>query len=139
MAVSFHKQSEGLDHQIKMPDVPMPESLRTDEELLEPLKKSEPLLFNAMYQSRPIEFRPVEFINPLEKSNNEPFRHVWLKAKGKLNDELRVHQEVFAYASDYNLLGTALLPHGSKDLRGKYFLASLDHGMWFHREFRADE
>jgi acyl-CoA thioesterase-2 len=139
MAASFHKNVEGLDHQIIMPDVPSPDDLKNDIELLEPLKESNKKLYDSLATPRPIEFRPVEIFDPLEPKKEEPFRHVWLKANGPLPDEKRIHQEVFAYASDYNLLGTALLPHRDKDIRNKYFLASLDHGMWFHRDFRADE
>lgn len=139
MAASFHKNVEGLDHQISMPDVPSPEELKSDVELLEPLKTTHKKLYDSMATPRPIEFRPVEFFDPLSPKKEKPFRHVWLKANGHLTDSRRIHQEVFAYASDYNLLGTALLPHRDKDLKDKYFLASLDHGMWFHRDFRADE
>lgn len=139
MATSFHKRTEGLDHQIEMPDVPGPEGLKSDIELAEHLKDKNPTLHAAMSIPRPIEFRPVEYINPLEPEKREPVRHVWLKSKGALPDDLRVHQEVFTYASDYNLLGTALLPHLDVAKFGTYFLASLDHAMWFHRDFRADE
>lgn len=139
MAVSFHKSVEGLDHQISMPDVPQPEELKSDIELLEELKSKNKALYDSLAHPRPIEFRPVEILDPLNPKKEKPFRHVWLKANGPLPDTLRAHQEVFAYASDYNLLGTALLPHRDKDISGKYFLASLDHGLWFHRDFRADE
>jgi acyl-CoA thioesterase II len=139
MAASFQTQSEGLDHQVEMPSVPSPESLLTDVELLQPLKNKHEELYASIVHERPIEFRPVEQIDPLNPVKTEPIRHVWLKAKGQLPDDIRCHQEVLAYASDYNLLGTALLPHLDVVKRGTYFLASLDHAMWFHRDFRADE
>ena len=81
----------------------------------------------------------MEAHDPLNPQNSEPFRHVWLKAKGNLGDDLRVHQEILTYASDYNLLGTAILPHRDKLENKEMFLASLDHALWFHRPFRADE
>lgn len=139
MAASFQIQRAGLDHQIDIPNVPGPESLKNDLELLEGLKLSAPQLYRNLYHERPIEFRPVEVINPLKPEKSVPLRHVWLRAKGQLPDELRIHQEVLAYASDYNLLTTAVLPHQDQIERGEMFFASLDHAMWFHRSFRVDD
>ncbi len=139
MAASFQHEREGLDHQIAMPNVPDPESLKSDVELLKPLKKIAPEVVDALYHERPIEFRPVEVIDPIRPQKSSPLRHVWLRAKGTLSDELRLHQEVLAYASDYNLLTTAMLPHQDEVKRGEMFFASLDHAMWFHRAFRADD
>ncbi len=139
MAASFKTPREGFVHQIEMPDVPSPEELKSDLELVEVLKESNPELYKAFSTERPIEFRPVEQMNYLSQVKKEPFRRVWLKAKGRLPDDLRSHQEVLAYASDYNLLGTSLLPHRDVAQFGTYFLASLDHAMWFHRPFRVDE
>lgn len=139
MAVSYHKEKKGLDHQIDMPDVPGPDELKTDIELIEHLKDQSPVMYTALSHSRPIEFRPVENINPLDPRPVDPFRHVWLRAKQTLPDDPRIHHEVLAYASDYNLLTTALFPHMKGQMYGKYFLASLDHAMYFHRSFRADE
>ena len=138
-AASFQLKQEGLDHQIRMPNVPPPEVLISDEQLLSHLKESAPDLHRRFYQERPIEFRQVERIDPIKPKKSRPFRHVWFKAKGKLPNQIRIHQEVLAYASDYNLLITASLPHLEKVRRQDLFFASLDHAMWFHREFRADE
>jgi len=138
-AASFQKATGGFDHQIQMPDVPMPETLKSDKELIAHLKDKAPEIYKRYNHERPIEFRPVEISNPLNPEKSEPFRHVWLRAKGEIPDDLRIHQEVLTYASDYNLLGTAILPHRDQ-LKGKeMFFASLDHAMWFHRPFRADE
>lgn len=138
-AASFQKRTEGFDHQIDAPAVPGPEDLKTDIELISHLKDKAPDLYKRFNHERPIEFRPVEVHDPLNPKKSEPFRHVWLKAKGKLSDDLRVHQEVLTYASDYNLLGTAILPHRDKLENKEMFFASLDHALWFHRPFRADE
>lgn len=138
-AASFQLKQEGLDHQIRMPNVPPPEVLISDEQLLSHLKESAPELHRRFYQERPIEFRQVERIDPVKPKKSRPFRHVWFKAKGKLPDQIRIHQEVLAYASDYNLLITASLPHLEKVKRQDLFFASIDHAMWFHREFRADQ
>ena len=138
-SASFQKSQEGFDHQIQAPDVPGPEELQSDNELFEALKDKAPELYKRFKQERPIEFRPVEIHDPLHPQKSPPYRHVWLKAKGRIPDDLRCHQEVLAYASDYNLLGTAILPHREKDGARDLFMASLDHAMWFHRPFRADE
>lgn len=138
-AASFQKKKEGFDHQIDAPAVPGPEDLKTDIELISHLEDKAPDLYKRFNHERPIEFRPVEVHDPLNPKRSEPFRHVWLKAKGKLGDDLRVHQEVLTYASDYNLLGTAILPHRDKLENKEMFFASLDHALWFHRPFRADE
>lgn len=138
-AASFQLKQSGLEHQIHMPNVPPPEALVSDEQLLERLKDTNPTLYRRFYHERPIEFRQVERIDPVEPKKSRPFRHVWFKAKGPLPDEVRIHQEVLAYASDYNLLITASLPHLEEVNRQDLFFASLDHAMWFHREFRADQ
>jgi acyl-CoA thioesterase-2 len=139
MAASFQVERRGLEHQINMPNVPGPEYLPTDEELLEPLKKKAPHIYQNLYHPRPIEFRPVEKYDPLNPTNRSPFQHVWFKTNGKLPEQKQLHQVVLAYASDYNLLTTAILPHREEVQGTKMFFASLDHAMWFHRDFRVDD
>lgn len=139
MSASFQKVQEGFDHQIEMPHVPPPESVTSDDEIAEKLKDKMSQTFRRFTIARPIDFRRVEAVNPLERKNLPPYQHVWFKSKGPLPDDKRLHQEVLAYASDYNLLSTALFPHREDIELNKIFLASLDHGMWFHRDFRIDE
>jgi len=138
-SASFQLKQEGFDHQMEMPKVPNPETLLTDQELAATWEGKIPETFSRYATERPIEFRPVEKIHPFSQEANRPFRHVWFKAKGKMSDSVALHQTFLAYASDYNLLGTALLPHRQDIEYGEIQLASLDHGMWFHREFRMDE
>ena len=138
-SASFQKLAPGFEHQIEMPDVPNPDSLQSDMELLAPLQEKAPELYRRLNHERPIEFRPVEAHDPLKPKKSKPYRHVWLKAKGIVPADLRIHQEILAYASDYNLLGTAILPHREEKGAGDMFFASLDHAMWFHRPFRVDE
>ena len=138
-SISFHKKTEGFDHQMEMPEVPGPESLKTDIELIEELREKAPEIYKRYNIDRPIEFRPVEYTNPLKPEKSEPSRHVWLKANGDLGNDIRTHQEVLAYASDYNLLGTAILPHRHLIKGREMFFASLDHAMWFHRPFQMDD
>ncbi|WP_373513428.1 acyl-CoA thioesterase II [Persicitalea sp.] len=139
MGASFQKVRDGLDHQISMPNVPSPETLVSDEKLAEVFKDAAPEIYRSLTFPRPLEFRPVEKLNPLSGKEYAPLRHVWLKANGAMPDDLRLHQAVLAYASDYNLLTTATLPHWKEVLPNELFLASLDHAMWFHRSFRVDE
>ncbi len=139
MSASFQKIQEGFDHQIEMPQVPPPEAVLSDDEIASKMEDSAARAFKRFAVSRPIDFRRVEADNPFDKKNRPPFQHVWFKTKGEMPDDIRLHREVLAYASDYNLLSTALFPHRSDIDIDKIFLASLDHGMWFHRAFRADE
>ena len=88
---------------------------------------------------RPFEFRPVQRLNLAEPIAMEPRRQVWIKAVDALPDNLAVHQNLLAYVSDYELLGTSTLPHGLPFGRGMVQMASLDHALWFHREFRVDD
>jgi len=140
MSVSFHLSEPGLTHQVKMPDVPKPDQLPGDEELKERIYPLLPEPARRYYErERPIEFRPVEFSRYLgEKSENGRF-DVWIRATGRLPDEPAIHQCVLAYASDMMLLDAALIPHGRSVFSEDIMAASLDHALWFHRPFRADE
>lgn len=139
MSVSFQLVQEGFDHQVTMPGVTPPEDSLPEEKMAENYKEKAPEIYRRMIRSRPIEFRRADNLNPLEAKNIPPFQHVWFRAKNSLPEDPRLHQAVLAYASDYNLLGTALLPHREHVDINKVFLASLDHAMWYHREFRMDE
>jgi acyl-CoA thioesterase-2 len=139
LSASFQIMENGFEHQIAMPNVPSPEALITDKQWAEKYKKELPDLYKRYTEPRPIEFRPVEKFDPINISNQAPFRHIWLRATDKLPDVKQLHQEVLAYASDYNLMTTSLLPHRKKFKRRFMQMASLDHAMWFHREFKMDE
>jgi acyl-CoA thioesterase-2 len=140
MSVSFHVSEPGLNHQVKMPEVPKPDELPGEEELKERIYPRLPEPARRYYErERPIEFRPVEFSRYLgEKSENGRF-DIWIRATGRLPDEPAIHQCVLAYASDMMLLDAALIPHGRSVFSEDIMAASLDHALWFHRPFRADE
>jgi acyl-CoA thioesterase II len=140
MEVSFHGAETGLSHQFPMPKVPKPEELPTEAELRQRMMAKLPDPMRTYYQrERPIEMRAVEFGRYLgEKVEGDGF-HVWIRATGRLPDEPAIHQCVLAYASDMSLLGAALIPHGLYIFNSEIMAASLDHAMWFHRPFRADE
>jgi len=140
MAASFQLVQEGFDHHINMPNVKGPEHLVSWDDIAE--KYSENLPDNIrkfLNIERPIEFKPVELINPALPGKSQPFRHVWMRTKGEIPDDRGLHQTALAYASDYNLLTTALLPHGNEAALANVQLASLDHAMWFHRDFRWND
>jgi acyl-CoA thioesterase-2 len=138
--VSFHVAEDGPMHQFTMPDVPRPDELPSEAEVRDRLlpRMSDPV--RRYYErERPIELRPVEYGRYLgEKIEGNRF-HIWLRATGRLPDEPAIHQCVLAYASDMTLLDTALIPLGKTVFHDDIMAASLDHALWFHRPFRADE
>ncbi|MCR9063356.1 MAG: acyl-CoA thioesterase II [Cytophagales bacterium] len=138
-SVSFQKKQSGFDHQIDMPNVVGPESLKSDEDVASKYKLLIPQNVFQAIKERPFEFRPVEKLNILDRSTKPPFRHYWFKAKAKVEGDLSLHQRLLTYVSDYNLLTTATLPHTKGPIPKGLFMASLDHAMWFHRDFRIDE
>ena len=140
MEVSFHITEDGWTHQFAMPDVPTPDQLPSEAEVRDKLL---PLMSDAVRRyyerERPIELRPVEYGRYLgEKLEGDRF-HIWIRATGRLPDEPAIHQCVLAYASDMTLLDTALIPLGKTVFNEDVMAASLDHALWFHRPFRADE
>jgi acyl-CoA thioesterase II len=140
MAVSYHLVEEGLSHQAKMPDVAMPEALPNEAELKERIWPLMPEPVRRYYErERPIELRPVEMGRYLGEKNPDGRFNVWIRATGKLPDSPAIHQCVLAYASDMMLLDAALIPHGKSVFSEDIMAASLDHALWFHRPFRADE
>ena len=138
MSASFHKAEEGLDHQAVMPDVPPPEELRPDLEIVRERAHTFPAeLRRVLTQDRPIDLR---VIRPRDKSHEvEPIRQVWFRVVAELPDAPIMHQAVLAYASDFGFLPTSLLPHGIEFRDPRLMIASLDHTLWMHRPFRADE
>jgi acyl-CoA thioesterase-2 len=141
MSVSFQREESGLEHQIDMPYTPDPESLPSYQERMEAFAREEPeLAALAAERERRIEPRsvaPHAFMGSREK--HPPYQRIWFRAAGRLPESLAIHQCVLAYASDYTLLDTSTLPHGVTFWDGGMQSASLDHAMWFHRRFRADE
>lgn len=140
LSASFQLAQDGYEHQMPQPRVSAPDDLPSWEGLAKQFGDMIPPNLKRMLDiERPLEFRQVEFINPMAQEKYDPVRHIWMKARGEMPEDRRWHDLVLAYATDYNLLTTALLPHGfAADFRS-LTLASLDHSMWFHRPFRMDE
>ena len=140
MSVSFHGEESGMSHQARMPDVPRPEELPSEAEIKERVLPLMPDPVRRYYErERPIELRPVEYDRYLGKKYEDGRFNVWIRATGKLPDEPAIHQCVLAYASDMTLLDSALIPHGRTVFEKEIMGASLDHALWLHRAFRADE
>ncbi len=145
---SFQKPEPGLEHQAPMPDAPDPESLPSSERRMQSILKRIPSgkltkeMKSWLERPRPIDMRLVNPAkNPFEPEKRPPRQMVWLRANGRLPDTPLLHHCIAAYASDMSLLDTATLPHGIPwaFMNPDYQMASLDHAMWFHRPFRADE
>jgi acyl-CoA thioesterase-2 len=140
MSISFQVAEEGYDHQMPMPDVPMPEALPDREEMKRSILPHMPRAVRAYYErERPIEIRPVELERYAAGGKMEPKFNVWIRAMQPLPDEPALHQSVLAYASDLMLLDSSLIAHGLTVFDRKIQGASLDHALWFHRPFRADD
>jgi len=140
LSASFHVSEPGLAHQSAMPQVPPPESLATELDLiLQRVDRIPESMRAVLTQERPIDFRPVNPADPFVAEKRDPVRYVWFRAMSKLPDERILHQAVLAYASDYGLLPTALHPHGVPYRDPRLQMASLDHSLWLHRPFRADD
>lgn len=140
MSVSFHNDEEMLSNQAKMPDVPPPEELISEAQVRQRFGDRMPAPVRAYYdRQRPIEMRPVDFGRYFGKKNAEGRFDLWIKAVAPLPADPAIHRCVLAYASDMTLLDTALVPHGRTLFEDEFMGASLDHALWFHRPFRADE
>ncbi|WP_342640519.1 acyl-CoA thioesterase II [Rhodoligotrophos ferricapiens] len=140
MAASFQREEVGLEHQFPMPDVPAPESLPSESDVLKQYRDHIPDNMRQYFErERPIELRPVDFRHYLSPQPLAPEQFIWIRATAPLPDDRALHQCVLAYASDMTLLDTSLLPHGRSLFDPDMMMASLDHALWFHRPFRADE
>lgn len=140
MTASFQTAEEGFEHQNVMPEVPAPESLKSESEIANSMAHLIPESVREKFTcEKPLEMRPVTFHNPLMGTVEEPIRNVWFKANGEMPDDPRIHQYLLGYASDFNFLPTALQPHGKGFLEPGMQVATIDHSMWFHRPFRLDD
>src|SRR5262249_32781932 len=144
MIASFHLAEPGLEHQAPMPEVAPPESLRSSAELraqwlTEAGDALSERVREAFVRPSPIDFRPVVPWNPLKPTRAEPRQETWVRAGDRLPDDPLLHTCMLTYASDYNLISTALRPHGASWIGGATIVASIDHAVWFHRPARVDD
>ncbi|MEO8338009.1 MAG: acyl-CoA thioesterase II, partial [bacterium] len=140
LSASFHIVEDGPAHQAAMLEAPDPETLTPELVTIREMADRIPEgLRDVLTQERPIDVRPVDQIDPTLGEVRPATRRAWFRAVGRLPDDPSIHQAVLAYASDYGLLITALQPHGIAYRSRGLQLASLDHSLWMHRPFRADE
>lgn len=140
MTASFQIDEPGFEHQDTMPDVPGPEGLVSDIDIYREHADLIPeRIRNKFISEKPIEMRFVTANNPFKPKVDEPKRYVWIKANGEMPDDPRIHKYLLAYASDFNFLPTALQPHGASFAQPNMQMATIDHSMWFHKDFRMDD
>jgi acyl-CoA thioesterase II len=143
MIASFQRPEDGLSHQAPMPQVPPPEALEFLHVLRQQWADENPQVPErvraALTRELAIEFKAVTPWNPLRPQRREPPQHFWLRAAGRLPDDPLLHACVLAYATDFNLLSTAMIPHGKSWFSPEMVVASIDHALWFHRDVRVDD
>ncbi len=140
MSASFQVDEPGFDHQDAAPPVPGPDGIPSELESALRIENQIPAAVReTLLCRRPIEFRPINPMNPFAPEKREPVRNAWFKTIDRMPDDPRVHQYLLAYASDYALVTTSLYPHGRSYWEPEMQVASLDHAMWFHRGFRMDD
>jgi len=140
MSASFQLKQPGVDHQNRMPNYIPPEKLLSDLEQLE-VQNISPKVYEVFKKIKPeaIEFRPVEQFNLVSEINTAAESNFWLKSNDAAPFEMPMQHQLLAYISDYGLLRTATLPHRKELSKGITFFASLDHALWFHRDFSFDQ
>jgi acyl-CoA thioesterase-2 len=139
LSTSFQVDEPGFEHQLAMPDVPPPEDLESFVEMARPQPASASS-DRKITSARAIELRPVP-AGALRGAAHagEPAQAVWMRAGGAVPDNAALHRSLLAYASDFVLLSTAMLPHGVGYYTPGMVMASLDHAMWFYRDFKIDD
>ena len=140
LAASFQAPEEGFTHQDTMPEVPDPENLPSEAEIRAAASLDvEERFRRQLTRARPIEIRPVFPRQWVDPQPAPPLQHSWFRATAPLGDDPAMHRAVLTYASDMALLGTCYLPHGINWTTPGLQSASLDHAVWLHEDFRADE
>ncbi len=139
-AASFQAEEEGAEHQLSMPEVPQPEDIAAAPPVpAEVMAALPPKVQRWMSRRGPFEFRHVYPRDELNPPKRPPFQQVWFRLSEPVGDSPELHRALLAYASDFQLLGTATYPHGISYYQPNVQMASLDHALWFHRPFRADD
>lgn len=140
LSASFQLAEAGVEHQQSMPEVPKAEDLAPPAPLPQAeFDKLPPKLQRWFGRSGPFEFRPVYPRDELNPPKRPPHQQIWFRLTQAIPDSPVLHRSLLAYASDFHLIGTTLLPHGISFLQRNVQVASLDHAMWFHRPFRIDQ
>ncbi|MGB4958655.1 MAG: acyl-CoA thioesterase II [Saprospiraceae bacterium] len=140
LSASYQKEETGIEHQDIMPQVASPEALTSFSDLFAEFASKFKIQPRGIFAPNgPFTFFPAEHYDPFNPKKRPALNHTWFKTNGTISDDPLIHQTTLAYASDFNLLITALLPHGLSFFTTPMQIASLDHAMWFHRPARTDE
>lgn len=140
MSASFQIEEQGFDHQDSMPNVPGPDGLEPEIDMVRRLADKIPSgIRDKILCEKPIEVRHIDPVNQFKPAKSLPVKNVWFRAISPMGDDMSAHKYLLAYASDFNLLSTSLYPHGHTFWEPQIQMASLDHAMWFHRAFRMDD
>jgi len=140
MSASFQIEEEGLEHQFNEPQVPGPDGLGAPQPLAEEaLQRLPEKIRSWINRFGPFEFRLVGKHDPVHPVKQDPVQQIWFRLRGQLSDDPVLHRGLLAYVSDFHLISTVTLPHGLSQVQGDLVMASLDHAMWFHRNFRLDD
>jgi acyl-CoA thioesterase-2 len=141
LEASFQVEEEGLEHQIDNTlDMPEPETLRTQTELLEMMGDNVPEAIRKFWaRERPLEIKPVMLEHYTTRKKLEPRQNVWVRTAGTVPDDRALQAAILAYLSDMTLLDTTTFAHGRNGFDPEIQMASLDHAMWFHRPHKLDD
>ena len=139
LSSSWARAEEGPEHSLPMPDVPPPQALRSDLSVHKELAKTNPDVMRYSFRFEAIDSRPVENTRLHPERAHPPFKNTWMRTQETLDDNPETHLCMLAYMSDMDFMSTSMQPHGRGPGNDNIQGASLDHAMWFHQPFRADE
>ena len=139
LAASFQVNEEGLEHQLNMPEIMQPEELIDEDQTISNELEKGPDHLKDYFTSSLVQIRQLEPWDPIKPDKTPPRQLSWMRTRETLPKDNSVHQCVLAYLSDYTILNTASKHHGISYFQDNVHIVSLDHSMWFHNEFAADE
>jgi acyl-CoA thioesterase II len=144
MSVSFQLEEQGdLEHALPMPAAASPEETPDPVALAAAASPEQAARMSRFFQHiSPIELRPLDprrYRPSTPGALSDPRQTLWIRLKGRLPDDPAIHRAALVYLSDMTLIDTVLVAHGYSIARGQFQTASLDHAVWLHRPFRADD
>ncbi|PQJ80397.1 acyl-CoA thioesterase [Polaribacter porphyrae] len=142
LAASFHKKENGFEHQTEMnTNIKQPEELLSWTDMVEKFGSFLPKGIKSFLSiERPIDFKPVHVPNPTKPENRPAKEEIWFKLKGDIPKmDLPLKHQILTYISDYNVLNAAFNPNAENHSFANTMTASLDHSMWFFRDFEFDD
>ncbi|HMQ06200.1 MAG TPA: acyl-CoA thioesterase II [Saprospiraceae bacterium] len=139
-SISFHIFEKSAEHQSLMPNVTRPEKLNSFSEIFADFAAKFNIKPRGIFSNdSPIIFHPVEYYNPFNPGIRPARNHTWFKVNGEVESSEKLQTALLTYASDFNLLITALMPHGMSLFTTPMQIASIDHAMWFHRPININD